>query len=89
MWWESVAQGAQVASYLLQSASCPLYCGGSGWPWFLAGLSLGLLFGLGFVGLLVWFWLFRAPVVVANCPPTSSVPQHPQHLRRRLSAYLA
>jgi len=89
MWWDRFSQGAQVASYLLQSATCPLYCGGSGVPWFLAGLCLGLLLGLCFVGLLVWVWLVRSPVVVAICPPASSVPQHPHQLRRRLSAYLA
>ena len=89
MWWDSFAQGAQVASYLLHSASCPLYCGGSGWPWFLAGLSVGLLVGLCAAGFAVWVWVVRAPVWVANCPQPSSVPQHPQHIRRRLSAYIA
>ena len=89
MWLDGFAQGAQVLTYLLHSSSCPLFCGGSGWPWFLAGLCLGLLVGLVAVGAALWFWFVRAPVVVTNCPPPASVPQHPVQLRRRLSAYVA
>ena len=87
MWWERLLQGSHLAASFVQSASCPIYCGGSAIPWFLAGLCLGVLLGLLCAGFLVILWTSRG-FPGSSHPPTQQVPsQHPNH-RRRLSAYL-
>ena len=87
MWLEQLWQGTHVASYLLAAAACPVHCGGSSWPWFVAGLSVGVLVGLCCAGGLLFLWTSAATRVSFPGPP-SPVHSHPTHLRRRLSAYL-
>ena len=87
MFLEHLWQGTQVAGYLLQAASCPVHCGGSAWPWLIAGVAVGVLLGLCVAAGLVFLW--TSAFVRAPSPGfPSQVPQHHHHLRRRLSAYL-
>lgn len=90
MWGaERVLAAASSAGSLLESFACPLHCGGSCVPWFVAGFSLGLtLCVLGLAAL--WFHWTSLDFRLAS---TSAPAHHPARgssslVRRRLSAYL-
>ena len=88
LWAERLLAGAGVVRELAGSLSCPIYCGGSGWPFFLAGLGLGFALGLGAALLLILRFLpliSPAAAPSAVVPPSSS-PSQPR--RHRLSGYL-
>lgn len=88
MWWDRLLQGSQFAASVVQSASCPVYCGGSAVPWFLSGLCLGILLGLLSAGVVVFLWTSRGLPGATFHQPHHQVPSQHPHLRRRLSAYL-
>ena len=88
LWAERLLAGAGVVRELAASLSCPIYCGGSGWPFFLAGLGLGFALGFG-VALLLLFRIL--PFILPSAAPSASVPPSPSpplHRRHRLSGYL-
>ncbi len=90
MWGaEQLLAVASSAGAVLHSFSCPLHCGGSCFPWLIAGVCLGFSLSL---CLVVVLWVKWTSLDFCH-PATSSHPQHPardfpRHPRRRLSAYL-
>lgn len=85
--------GAALLKDLVWGFACPLHCGSSGVPWFVSGLLIGFLLGIGLTLGTLWI-CFNLQSPASSCtspgfrhfptPPAASGLRH----RSRLSGYL-
>ena len=84
-WVSTILTGGALFRDLSWGLSCPWHCGGNSFLTFIAGLGLGLCFGI-FLGVWVSFHLFCAHQHPSNPPPQPRFPS--PRFRSRLGGYL-